>query len=131
MSAESKDARKIYTDEQTDKGEKKDKARRYAPFTLDRKKVLSALIFHPLLCFTSGTPIYKQRTSSSLSESCPKIGDLRSLRFLQRQHWCRRQAQQYFKLVEFGAGAISICVCTSARCLRRVFLTSQNIGAHL
>ena len=29
----------------------------------------------PLLCFESGTPTYKQRTSSTLSESCPKIGD--------------------------------------------------------
>ena len=69
MSAESKDARKIYTDEQTDKGEKKDKARRYAPFTLDRKKVLSALIFHPLLCFTSGTPLVKK----GQAVACPRV----------------------------------------------------------
>jgi hypothetical protein len=52
---------KIYIDEQTDKGEKKDKARRYVPFTLDRKKVLSALFLHPLLCFTSGTPLIKTK----------------------------------------------------------------------
>jgi hypothetical protein len=46
MSAESKDAGKVYSDEQTDKGEKKDIARRYVPFTLDRKKILRALILH-------------------------------------------------------------------------------------
>jgi hypothetical protein len=51
-------------------------ARRYVPFTLDRKKVLGALILHPLLCLKSGTPTCMKRTSSSLSESCPKIGDL-------------------------------------------------------
>jgi hypothetical protein len=27
-----------------------------SPFTLDRKKVLGALILHPLLCLKSGTP---------------------------------------------------------------------------
>jgi hypothetical protein len=31
---------------------------------------------HLLLCLKSGTPTCMKRTSSSLSESCPKIGDL-------------------------------------------------------
>jgi hypothetical protein len=58
-----------------------------------RQEGAERLIFEQALCFTSETPHYGIRQAAACPRAAQKTQTYRSLRFLQWQPWCRRQAQ--------------------------------------
>jgi hypothetical protein len=74
-------------------GEMADRPRRNLPVLSLAARTSRRLISRPLLRFKSDTPPFEYGRAAACPRAAQKSAMYRSLRFLQWQPWCRRQAQ--------------------------------------